>query len=553
MEGKVYFLDDEPIDDLRKFDAFGHVYYARTLLRILELTDSIKPYAIGLFGEWGVGKTSIILEMERIIREQRDKKESTLKHNYRIIKLDTWEYSDNNFRREFLLDLGIHFGCRDEIRARITSKKIKEIKEAPQYTRAWFSRLLVQLGFTFIILIIVSLIQRLSTWQLDTTFLPSWFPLPLLIVSTAAILFSLVAVFQENIKQLFSFHTTIFEVEPPIHADEFREIFNRVIEDKAKLNKDDDRLVIILDNLDRVKEEIVIQILGAVKTFLRKEKCIYILPCDEKGLKQHITNMGYGKRANRTITEAQANEYLRKFFQTTLPIRNLLIEDLEAFIDHTLDQLELFNLPNTFIELDVLEEAFDSDQINKQNRNSVSYVLRVALSKNPRRIKQLSNKLASNYILAIERSDSDPELTKNIITHLGFLAKISIIEEEWTHFYALILEDPDVLRKIRSYFITGNMEDLPNKLFKALSDPQNSSISYEWENGLEDFLRRTETIHSDFVDDFLNLKQKQVLTQISNYYAFHDAALSGDFDAVNSILQNERTDVDAACKNRLST
>ena len=101
LNEKVFFLDDEPRLDLKAEDAFGHAFYARTLYEILENTPGIKPYAIGLFGKWGVGKTSIINELKRLIEVGNKKKKEKPTHKYRIEVLDAWEYSEQNFRREF--------------------------------------------------------------------------------------------------------------------------------------------------------------------------------------------------------------------------------------------------------------------------------------------------------------------------------------------------------------------------------------------------------------------------------------------------------------------
>jgi len=68
-------------------------------------------------------------------------------------------------------------------------------------------------------------------------------------------------------------------------------------------------------------------------------KCVYVLPCDERGLRRHIRESRSRPDVTAPLTEAEATEYLRKFFQVTLTIREILEEDLEAFIDRTLAQL----------------------------------------------------------------------------------------------------------------------------------------------------------------------------------------------------------------------
>ena len=124
MNNKVYFQEDEPKENLREGDAFGHMFYARSLFQILEKTNTSKSYAVGLFGKWGVGKTSIINELKQIITENQGLRigPKTLNHDYIIVQLDSWQYSEQNFRREFLLDLASHFEAQKEIKDTLTIK-----------------------------------------------------------------------------------------------------------------------------------------------------------------------------------------------------------------------------------------------------------------------------------------------------------------------------------------------------------------------------------------------------------------------------------------------
>lgn len=534
---KVYFLDDEPKKDLQKDDAFGHIYYARTLYEILEETKTTKSYAIGLFGILGVGKTSIINELHRLIKGGKKKEEYQSTYNYKILKLDAWEYSEQNFRREFLLDLGERFNCRKEIRDKLTTKRIIETKEAPKYDWEWAKKLFKQIGIFFLFWAVPFFLLRdvvgssISQSVLYSTLLASF-------VSVATI-------FRDNIKDLFTFQTTIQETEPAVYPDQFKEIFRFLIHEKVGLSKETDRLIIVLDNLDRVKEEIVIQILGAVKTFLKEDKCIYILPCDDKGLKQHIISMRLGTDSSKRMTESQANDYLRKFFQSTLIIRTLLTEDIDSFTDEVLAKLIIFDLPIYEYGEGEEEKQKKDKEIRRQNRDEVALVLRVAIAKNPRRIIQLANKLSANYLLVRERGKENYQLRINILSKLGFLAKVNVIEEEWPGFYSLIVEYPDILRQLYNYFITEDKKHMPDLLQKRFENEMDQNKD-EWECGLKDFLRQTNTVYSDYVSDFLLFKQKPTIISIANYHKFHDAALSRQVEIVESIVKNKNTNIDAA-------
>ena len=538
---KVYFLDNEPKKDLQEGDAFGHIYYARALYEILEKTKITKSYAIGLFGILGVGKTSIINELHRLIKEGKDKKEFQ-SYNYKILKLDAWEYSEQNFRREFLLDLGERFNCLKEIRDKLITKRIIETKEAPKHDFEWFKKLFIQIGiFIFFWTIFLFVLRSVGS---DTSQAVLCSALLLLFASTATI-------FRDNIKDLFTFQTTIQETETVVYPDQFKEIFKSLIQEKAGISKENDRLIIVLDNLDRLKEETVIQVLGAVKTFLKEDKCVYILPCDDDGLKQHIICMRSGTDSSKPMTESQANDYLRKFFQSTLIVRTLLTEDIDSFTDEILNKLIIFDLPIYEYREGEEDKEKKDKEIRRQNRNKVALVLRVAIAKNPRRIIQLANKLSANYLLVRERGKENKQLLVNILSNLGFLVKVNVIEEEWPEFYSLIVEYPDILRQLYNYFITENKNHIPDLLQKRLEN-RKDQIKDEWECGLEDFLKQTNTVYSDYVSDFLLFKQKPTMLSIANYHKFHDAALSRQEEIVESIVKNKNTNIDAAFTELLS-
>ncbi len=533
VDEKVFFLADEPKEDLSQDDAFGHAYYARTLLQILENTRMAESYAIGLFGKWGVGKTSIINELERIINERSATKGNPTRHSYTLLKLDVWEYSEHNFRREFLLDLGAAFSCQGYVRDRLTSKKVAEIKAPSSRKLSWLMRLGGPAAIFFIFWVLAFFLAY-AIVNLSSPGQPSWFQ-PFITSLVVAAITAVMAYFQDYVREVFKPPTIIQEIQPAVHPDEFKEIFRYIVREKANLSKKNGRLVIVLDNLDRVKEEIVIAVLGAIKTFLREENCIYILPCDDKGLKQHIIHMRSRQDWPPGMTETEATEYLRKFFQTTLVVRDFLTEDLEAFTDHILAQMQVFDSPIT--------NSNDPDQtvkLQQENRNEVGLVMRVAVARNPRRIIQLANKLSANYLLTMEKGEIDPRFRDSILCNLGFLAKVTVLEEEWPNFYNLIIKHPDVVRQLRNYFITEQEEHLPRTLRNVLADHKNynySDIKYEWEHGLEDFLRRTSTIHSDRVSDFLLFKQRPSVALIADYYTFYDAALTSDAETVVEIIR----------------
>jgi len=91
MTPHAAFLVDEP-DSLGK-DAFGHADNADALRSIV--TDEKPPRTGGLFGPWGVGKSTIIGTLQKELEGNQE---------IAIVYFDAWRYEEDSLRRHFLLD-----------------------------------------------------------------------------------------------------------------------------------------------------------------------------------------------------------------------------------------------------------------------------------------------------------------------------------------------------------------------------------------------------------------------------------------------------------------
>ncbi len=77
-------------------DAFNHEAYARAIFSIL--SENPPPLSIGLLGPWGIGKSTIIGILLKLILQVKD-------GNLRSIYFNAWKYSGDAFRRQFLIEV----------------------------------------------------------------------------------------------------------------------------------------------------------------------------------------------------------------------------------------------------------------------------------------------------------------------------------------------------------------------------------------------------------------------------------------------------------------
>ena len=78
---RTWFLKDEPLSNFQGQDRFSHNAYVNLLVTaISELTP---PFTLGVFGSWGVGKSSIVNDLSnKLGRSSSDT---------RAVTIDVWK------------------------------------------------------------------------------------------------------------------------------------------------------------------------------------------------------------------------------------------------------------------------------------------------------------------------------------------------------------------------------------------------------------------------------------------------------------------------------
>lgn len=85
---ELAFLKDEP--DIES-DLFGFKIFASQLQNFLLDPKAPTPYTIGLHGEWGSGKTSLVYRIYKQISQKANNTDGSIE-NYKTIWFDAWEY-----------------------------------------------------------------------------------------------------------------------------------------------------------------------------------------------------------------------------------------------------------------------------------------------------------------------------------------------------------------------------------------------------------------------------------------------------------------------------
>ena len=508
---RTWFLKDEPLSNLQGQDRFSHNAYVNLLVTaISELTP---PFTLGVFGSWGVGKSSIVNDLSDKLGQSSS--------DTRAVTIDVWKYSDDSLRRQFLFDLQQDLHRQEALpkdRDYVQEVYEEKTEERPgkqrfDMTRLW--ALAVPLILTFVV-----------TGGLIWLLLALNIPIPVQVVLAAFVAPAVLYLVSEFSRSVVVVSKDTITRPVYFSEDQFERKFEEIVED-AKCTK----LVIIVDNLDRCSHELVVDTLSAIKTFLEpkgERKCIFVIPCDDSAIRQHV------KAAYRVLSddhtsdgaldpEQYAVEYLRKFFSGSIKIDPFLPEEIEPYIEHLASQMKL------------------TEDMPEQEISSLVQMVGFLFRENPRQLKQFLNNLTSKYLLAKEReAGPSPQINPPITDNRLFLAKVVAIETRFPNIYRMFPNDDNLFLEVHSAAVTPNRANEAKVLLKG-SD--GSEL-------LESFLRTTGHVTADNPKAFFHLKQSGQEARIPNYTQFDSALRRGNiegarkaYDEGNPETNEARTEV----------
>lgn len=465
-ESKIEFIPDKEITLFQKTetekgnDLLNTSTYVDALERCISSAPSEKTFTIGLFGEWGSGKSSII----KTAQERIEAKAKNDKKNVKFVTYDAWKYAGDSFRRMFLLELQKQLGLKPLDEFRRFFDNINEDVEVKHTTNN---------VYWYCILAFVALLAFLS---ICIDVIPEKLGFGL---GTITALFTIWL----NLKKYSTDDLKLTVQKSKLFAPEqFEECYKEIIEESRRepsvfqkalkwinpIHEKADKIIIVIDNIDRCQPDITYSLLSDIKSFLGdSQDVIFIVPVDVEALRKHIVNTN-----NRSTHDA--DEFLRKFFNVSIWIKPFQNDEMYDFTQN-LNQKYNLQLSNT----------------------SVSVISR-EFATNPRRIIQLLNNLE------IEFAYYEADFLKK---YQALICLLTIIREEYPKDMKQLVYNPvllfdyedketvedkecklskdvcNLLRKTRSIF--ENLYEQRDVLDKILS---NSSVFNELPQGTEDAL-----------------------------------------------------------------
>ena len=271
----MFISDNETAVDLLYYEAI-----AQTIVGLIgESNDT--PMSIGIHGDWGAGKSSILLMTEKAFRDDPD---------VLCIRFNGWQFQGFEDAKAALLEK-IVIELRD---ARSGVEKVKEKAK--------------------------DLLKRIDYLKLGKKALPWAFtavtgiPHPGVINDAIAALKGATSGDTSVIEGLEGLLKPGTERKIPEELRAFEREFKELIE-IAKLRK----LVVLIDDLDRCLPETSIETLEAIRLFLFAPKAVFVIAADE-GMIQYAVRKHFPDLPQSSGPVGYAQNYLEKLIQVPFRI-----------------------------------------------------------------------------------------------------------------------------------------------------------------------------------------------------------------------------------------
>ncbi|OGZ69165.1 MAG: hypothetical protein A3C50_02015 [Candidatus Staskawiczbacteria bacterium RIFCSPHIGHO2_02_FULL_43_16] len=470
------FLKDAPIGkETEGFFDFYHKNVAPALRTIIENDTCV--HTIGLFGRWGTGKSTIIklLKDEGITDSQ-------------VVEFDCWKYENDSLRRQLLLqiakDLGISRKEIEKLEKDLYFSVSETVEEKVSISWAHLKKVgLISLAFFIPI--------GLINWQLFPDFINQW---KLWLGTTFSLVLSIgllaEKVLGDDLKKIIMISPITSSKAQLNSPEQFEHSFVKILKHTNSKSK---KVVIVIDNLDRVDSKVATEVLATLKTFLEigdadlgGKQVIFLVPCDFEAIKKAAPSAEL------------ADEFLRKIFNVVLWTPEFINTDIRSFIA---DQIKHTGDISKFLD--------DED---------VLLVIESAFANSPREIKQFINNLISSLIVAFKSE------VKDIVEgNIAYMAKVLVLMHKY----------PVAFQNLKKSWYS------PEEIISTYDTVVIKEEQEPFNEGFRNFMLSTSRITVSDAEPFIYLKKPVVSAQLKDAEGIRLGLIEGKETETKVLMQAE--------------
>ncbi|MDJ0837393.1 MAG: P-loop NTPase fold protein [Acidobacteriota bacterium] len=375
--------------------------FADALSEFIEACET--PITIGIQGDWGIGKTSLL----RMVEERIPNLGTARKGHVRSVYLNTWQYaqfSDSRYMTLSLMNalveaLGELGGSEEEISSLKSSLKT---------------------AFRFVGSVVNQVVKEKTKVDIQK------------------------AAGDATKEEPTRDKSAVDFFDLPKSLKNYRDHFESLV--ASITEKSVDTVVIMIDDLDRLKPSSALEILEAIKNFMDVAGCVFILAVDNA-----IIQQGVEEKFGTSTQKAYGKSFFDKIIQVpfNMPVASY---DIERYAMSLLgwkwdqDRRQYVKKEGKKYFLAVHKTARLQKTLNREDAEFFSKLCRIVAANNPRSIKRVANYANLLKMVFSQKKIQDPEYSGDTIKFqlcdAQILFALACLQMEWPEILHYLADNP---------------------------------------------------------------------------------------------------------------
>lgn len=404
-------------------DLLGYQVHADLLKKII-LNDAMLPISIGVFGNWGSGKSSLMLLLQQSLQE--------------------WEKSQQNEQHNIILQVYFNswqFESYDSTKLTMIESILEALDKDINTRKDVFERaddLLARINF----LKVGVFILKKAYDNLTPDWMKKWLPKKDDIDKITG-----KDKYNNLLEDVTKGNTSKFIAT-------FRELFEDLVNDMGYK-----AVIVYVDDLDRCDPKRIIGCLEAVKLFVNVKKTAFVIGADERII-EYAISQHYPIQMKKEDISSPFSDYLEKLIQLPYKLPHLSDNEQETYITlllckNHLSEMHFNEIHQKYLEFRKTDKhsKYNIDDIKANIQNvdfyAVEYrlpivpIIKQFLNGNPRQLKRFLNTLYVRQELAEVAGFRD--IRPDVLTKLMVLEYNSLYNSRFEELYKLQNENGGVL------------------------------------------------------------------------------------------------------------
>lgn len=278
-------------------DLLGYRFHAK-LLKDIVLDEKMLPTSIGIFGNWGYGKSSLMLLMQKEVEHEIAKqKDAGKKWRVLQVRFNGWQYENYESTKYSLIQVLL-----DSVESYLSADK------------GFFDKLDGLLRRINLLKVGVLLFKKYAWDQIPSSIrdnLPSSEELKACI----------------DVDNIDKFKAEFKNDRTSLFVTSFRNLFESIIKDaQFKL------IIVYIDDLDRCSGERMIECIEAIKLFLNVDHTAFVLGADERMVELAIKEHYPIQDKDKSVIYSPFSDYLEKLIQIPYRLPKLSFSEQATYV-----------------------------------------------------------------------------------------------------------------------------------------------------------------------------------------------------------------------------